>query len=207
MRGAGELLGTKQSGHIAVVGFHLYTRMLAAAVSQVRKAGGFEVPGAGFMESTKEGIKLTSLDLLQPMALPVNVDLPLDIGIPESYVSDMNLRLRLYRRLADISDQAALEALKEELIDRFGSLPEMTINLFSLVQVKLLAEAAGLASVSMENGQIVLRYPPPPEGIKTRNLPDLAPDVRAGKNAYWCQFGRNEDWQSRLLETLAGLKS
>jgi len=73
MRGAGELLGNRQSGYIAAVGFHLYTRLLAAAVKQARTLGRFE----GF----KIDLKSASLEALQPMGLPVNVDLPLAIGI------------------------------------------------------------------------------------------------------------------------------
>ncbi len=79
MRGAGELLGTRQSGYIAAVGFHLYTRLLAAAVKQARTRGRFE--------GLKIDLKTASLDALQPMGLPVNVDLPLAIGIPEAYTS------------------------------------------------------------------------------------------------------------------------
>jgi transcription-repair coupling factor (superfamily II helicase) len=199
MRGAGELLGTRQSGHIASVGFHLYTRLLAAAVRQVRHSGK--------VEAAIVDLKTTSLDSIQPMGLPVNVDLPLAIGIPENYVPDTSLRLRLYRRLADLTDKSALDALAAEFTDRFGPLPEMISNLFYQMQVKLLAEAAGLVSVGMESGQIVLRYPPAPEGKERKHLPDLGPGIRGGKNAYWCQFGEETDWRGRLLEVLARLGS
>ena len=198
MRGAGELLGTRQSGHIAAVGFHLYTRLLAAAVKQARTLGRFE--------GLKVDLKSASLDSVQPMGLPVNVDLPLAIGIPETYVPDTNLRLRLYRRLADLTDKSALEALAAEFTDRFGPLPEMITNLFYQMQVKLLAEAAGLVSIGMESGQIVLRYPASPEGTELKRLSDLGPGIRGGKNAYWCLFGKDADWQVRLLEVLERLQ-
>jgi len=198
MRGAGELLGTRQSGHIAAVGFHLYTRLLAAAVKQARSLGIFQ--------GLKVDLKSASLDSVQPMGLPVNVDLPLAIGIPETYVPDINLRLRLYRRLADLTDKSALEALAAEFTDRFGPLPEMIINLFYQMQVKLLAEAAGLVSIGMESRQIVLRYPASPEGTEPKRLSDLGPGIRGGKNAYWCLFGKDPDWQVRLLEVLERLQ-
>ncbi len=198
MRGAGELLGTRQSGHIAAVGFHLYTRLLAAAVKQARTLGKFE--------GLKVDLKSPVLDTIQPMGLPVNVDLPFAIGIPETYVPDTNLRLRLYRRLADLTDEAALEALSAEFSDRFGPLPEMIINLFYQMRVKLRAEKAGLISIGMESGQIVLRYPPSPEGVEIKHLPDLGPGIRGGKNAYWCLFGKEADWQERLLEVLNKLQ-
>jgi transcription-repair coupling factor (superfamily II helicase) len=198
MRGAGELLGTHQSGHIAAIGFHLYTRLLAAAVRSIR-----QVDGSGL--KVESGTFNLQLSTFEPLGLPVNVDLPLAAGIPEDYVPDQNLRLRLYRRLADLSDEAALEALAAEFSDRFGPLPEMVTNLFYQMRVKMCAENAGLVSVGMESGQIVLRYPAPPEGIEPKRLPDLEPGVRGGKNAYWCMFGRDADWQERLLETLEKL--
>ncbi len=193
MRGAGELLGTRQSGHIAAVGFHLYTRLLAAAVRAQRQARGLPEPAQ-------------PAALLAEVSLPVNVDLPLAIGIPADYIADQSLRLRLYRRLADVTDEAALDALADEFADRFGPLPEMTRNLFYQMRVKLRAEAAGLVAVGWENGQIVLRYPPPADEKSARRLPDLGPGLRGGKGAYWCTFGRDEDWQARLLEALERLR-
>jgi transcription-repair coupling factor (superfamily II helicase) len=171
---------------------------LAAAVKQARTLGRFE--------GLKLDLKTASLDALHPMGLPVNVDLPLAIGIPEVYVPDTNLRLRLYRRLADLTDEAALDALSAEFTDRFGVLPEMATNLFYQMRVKLHAERASLISVGMESGQIVLRYPPPPEGLESKRLPDLGPGVRGGKNAYWCMFGKDADWQEKLLEVLKRLE-
>ena len=206
MRGAGELLGNRQSGYIASVGFHLYTRLLAAAVKQARTSGRFE--------GLKIDLKSASLEAAQPMGLPVNVDLPLAIGVPDEYVPDTDLRLRLYRRIADVTDEAALDALADEFTDRFGVLPEMVINLFYQMRVKLRAERAGLVSVGMESGQIVLRYPPPTDSAEAKpgpaqpnlHLPDLGPGVRGGKNAYWCMFGRDADWQERLLDVLQRLE-
>jgi transcription-repair coupling factor (superfamily II helicase) len=134
------------------------------------------------------------------------VDLPLAAGIPEEYVSDQSLRLRLYRRLADVTDEAALEALVAEFEDRFGPLPDMVISLFYQMRVKMRAEKADLISVGMEAGQILLRYPPPADDAKAIRLPDLSRDVRGGKNAYWCMFGKDADWKERLLEVLEQLK-
>jgi transcription-repair coupling factor (superfamily II helicase) len=193
MRGAGELLGTRQSGQIAAVGFHLYTRLLAAAVRTLRQSRGMPEPGQ-------------SAALLSEVGQPVNVDLPLASGIPADYIPDQGLRLRLYRRLADLTDEAALEALTAEFSDRFGPPPEMVASLFYQMRVKMRAEKAGLVSVGMENGQIVLRYPPPMEGGEPRRLPDIGPGVRGGKNAYWCNFGKDGDWQEKLLQVLDRLE-
>jgi transcription-repair coupling factor (superfamily II helicase) len=215
IRGAGELLGTRQSGHIQAVGFHLYTRLLADAVRQIRmletsRANGERKDGKG-----KIDIALASLT--QPISMPVNVDLPLAVGIPANYIADQDLRLRLYRRIADLRDETEIDALASEFEDRFGELPEMAENLFYQMRVKLRAEQAGLSSINWESGQIVLRYPPSSEDTRSmpqsgsgdkdgRRLPDLGPDVRGGRNAYWCSFGRDEDWQDRLLDVLERLE-
>ena len=201
IRGAGELLGTRQSGHIQAVGFHLYTRLLADAVRQIRR---IERPdGEKKVESGKVAITLSTFQ--QPISMPVNVDLPLAVGIPANYIADQDLRLRLYRRMADLRDETEIDALTSEFQDRFGELPEMVQNLFYQMRVKLRAEGAGLSAVSWESGQIVLRYPATADD-KERRLQDLGPGIRGGKNAYWCAFGRDEDWQERLLEVLERLE-
>jgi transcription-repair coupling factor (superfamily II helicase) len=132
------------------------------------------------------------------------VDLPLAIGIPSSYIADQDLRLRLYRRIADLRDETEIEALSSEFKDRFGELPAMVENLFYQMRVKLRAEAAGLAAVSWESGQIVLRFPLNADVKDAKRLADLGPGIRGGKNAYWCSFG--EEWENRLLDTLAVLE-
>jgi transcription-repair coupling factor (superfamily II helicase) len=198
IRGAGELLGTRQSGHIQAVGFHLYTRLLADAVRQIRRIEVSRDDGEKKVESRGELLPLSTFQ--QPISMPVNVDLPLAVGIPTDYIPDQDLRLRLYRRIADLRDETEIDALVSEFRDRFGELPEMVDNLFYQMRVKLRAEKAALSSINWESGQIVLRYPPSAEE-KDGRLADLSPGVRGGKNAYWCSFG--EHWKPRLLETLA----
>ena len=195
IRGAGELLGTRQHGHIQAVGFHLYTRLLADAVRRIRIAAGDKLK-----LGDAPAIQLASFN--QPISMPVNVDLPLTIGIPADYIADTDLRLRLYRRIADLRDESEIEALTNEFSDRFGELPEMVQNLFYQMRVKLRAEKAGLAAIGMETGQIVLRYPSATNGNEEKRLHDLAPDIRGGKGAYWCMFAKDGDWMERLLETL-----
>ena len=197
IRGAGDLLGTRQSGHIQAVGFHLYTRLLADAVRRIRtvksQMSKVEEPSLTFRPST--------FDL--PLSVPVNVDLPLAVGIPAEYIPDQDLRLRLYRRIADLRDETEIDALASEFKDRFGELPEMTENLFYQMRVKLRAEKAGLSSINWESGQIVLRYPTPANGTEPKRLADLGAGIRGGKSAYWCLFG--EAWEGKLLEVLGRL--
>jgi transcription-repair coupling factor (superfamily II helicase) len=209
IRGAGELLGTRQSGHIASVGFHLYTRMLAAAVKALRLAATSELERGKTVGSQA----LTALTQIPPSVIdieikePVTVDLPLAVGIPRTYISNQDLRLRLYRRLASLRDEAEIDALLAEFNDRFGPFPETVQNLFYQMRVKIRADAAGLISVSAEGGQLVLRFPSLSEGMAARPLLDLGPQVRGGKNAYWCSFLKDENWRERLLDVLGVVKS
>jgi transcription-repair coupling factor (superfamily II helicase) len=200
IRGAGELLGHRQSGQIAAVGFHLYTRMLAAEVKKMKAAGSMlNILPAG-AEDAAFSDQLS--DFERELKEPVTVDLPLAIGIPVSYIPNQDLRLRLYRRIAALREEHELEPLMAEFTDRFGKLPAMFENLFYQMRVKLRADAAGLASVGVENGQIVLRYPALTANMAQRMLSDLGVGVRGGKNAYWCNFLKDDDWQERLLEVL-----
>jgi transcription-repair coupling factor (superfamily II helicase) len=203
IRGAGELLGTRQSGHIQAVGFHLYTRLLADAVRQIRRLEGSRKDGEKRDGRGKIDIALSSLT--QPISMPVNVDLPLAVGIPAAYIADQDLRLRLYRRIADLRDETEIDALSSEFTDRFGKLPEMVENLFYQMRVKLRAEKAGLSAINWESGQIVLRYPASSDDKDGQRLPDLGPGIRGGKNAFWCSFGKDEDWEEKLLEVLERL--
>ena len=208
IRGAGELLGHRQSGQIEAVGFHLYTRMLAAEVKKLRRAM------TAVAEGKVEGVLPVALipaggpfsTFEEELKEPVTVDLPLAIGIPASYIHNQDLRLRIYRRIAAMREEHELEPLIAEFSDRFGPLPEMFQNLFYQMRVKLRADAAGLLSIAAESGQIVLRYPALTENMSQRMLSDLGPSVRGGKNAYWCSFLKDEDWRERLLDVLEILK-
>ncbi len=194
IRGAGDILGTRQHGYIASVGFHLYTRLLSESVQRLRS--GKDLPPLAETLQTDVGT-----------AMPVTVDLPIPISLPDSYIPDRQTRTRLYRRIADLHAQDEIEALSEEFIDRFGPLPEETRNLFYQLKVKILAEHAGLSSINIEGGQIILRYPPLPEGETSRQLPDFGDDIRTGKNAYWMPVSENVDWQEKLLNLLNQLVS
>jgi transcription-repair coupling factor (superfamily II helicase) len=195
IRGAGDILGTRQHGYIASVGFHLYTRLLADSVQRLRSGKALPV--------------LSEALQLEPAAqgLPVSVDLPIPVSLPASYIPERQTRTRLYRRLADLRSQDEIDALSEEFIDRFGPLPEEAKHLLYQLKVKLLAEKAGLASVSGEGGQIILRYPALLEGEPTRSIPDLGEDIRTGKNAIWLPITETNNWQDKLLSVLQELSS
>jgi len=137
IRGAGTLLGHRQSGHITAVGFNLYTRLLAEAVEE-RKA---RIAGEE-----------------KPPRLPApTIDLPLDAYIPEDYVPDVNSRLELYRDLAHPDAHQKIDDLAQAYRDRFGAVPEEVENLFYAVRIKGLAARAGIESVATEEREIILR--------------------------------------------------
>ncbi|OQW46060.1 MAG: transcription-repair coupling factor [Proteobacteria bacterium SG_bin6] len=127
IRGAGNLLGDEQSGHIKEVGYELYQSMLEEAILEA-KAGG----------------KLKQSRDFSPQ---ITVDAP--ILIPEDYVPDLDLRMGLYRRLNEIDAPQGIEAFAAELIDRFGALPDATENLVRLIEIKLHAKQAGIAKMEI----------------------------------------------------------
>jgi transcription-repair coupling factor (superfamily II helicase) len=133
IRGAGNILGAEQSGQIGAVGFDLYTRLLADAVEGLKALSrGEEPPASRF----------------QP---PITIDLPLAAYIPESYVSDLNLRLSLYQRMAAADAIEAASDLDRELTDRFGAPPPPVRNLLYIVRVRVLAKRAGVSSIARED--------------------------------------------------------
>ncbi len=193
MRGAGEMLGTRQSGYIASVGFHLYTRMLSQAVRELRRGNGEK------KELEKEFSRTTGY-------IPVSVDLPLTVGIPVIYIPDQSLRLQLYRRMAHLEEVSELDALEAEFHDRFGQPVQQVTDLFFQLRVKLMAAKAGLVSISVEADQLVLRFPQLPNGVTSRELPPIGYQTRAGKNAYWMKFDPADDgWRENLLQVLGAI--
>lgn len=129
LRGAGNLLGDEQSGHIREVGFELYQSMLEDAIVAA-KAG-----DAGLEKDTSG---------LSPQ---ITVDAP--IMIPEDYVPDLAVRMALYRRLNQVEGKSELEALAAEMIDRFGPLPDSTANLVKLIEIKQQAIEAHIAKIDL----------------------------------------------------------
>jgi transcription-repair coupling factor (superfamily II helicase) len=188
MRGAGDVLGVRQHGHIAAIGFHLYTRLLSAAVRRLK--AGHEAAGI-----EPEAILTT------PDPLMVTIELPLAYAIPSSYVPDRDLRLHLYRRLADFRTEEEVGRLRSELEDRFGPLPEEVENLVYQMQVRIRAAQVGIESVSAENGQILLQMPVGDEEAEPR---DLGGDVRRSRRGFW--LARREGWRQRLLDVLSQLQ-
>jgi transcription-repair coupling factor (superfamily II helicase) len=138
IRGAGNLLGVEQSGHVAAVGFELYSRLLADAVEALKVREGRAEP--------------------KPQKLPVpTVDLPISGRLPESYIPAMGARLALYNRMGTIETMEEVLEIADELLDRFGEPPRLVKNLIYLLQVRVLATRGAVESVVAEDGQVVAR--------------------------------------------------
>ncbi|MDX1614598.1 MAG: transcription-repair coupling factor [Candidatus Promineifilaceae bacterium] len=189
IRGAGDLLGTRQSGHIASVGFDLYTRMLNQAVKRRRAA--------------KAGRKLPP-----ELPEPVMIDLPLAAYIPTDYVPDAALRLRLYRRMAVLETLLEVDDMAAELADRFGPIPDPVDNLLYQLRVKVLAARANVPAVGSESGQIYIRLPEVEDLSRMQLQKFLGGDIRVSRKGIW--LGRDlttREWQVRLVQALERLES
>ncbi len=138
IRGAGNILGGEQSGHMAAVGFDLYSRLLAEAV-----------------EASKARREDRAPVVEVPQAV---VDLPVEAHLPDEYVPDTAQKLELYRRLAKARTPGDLAAFRQEVTDRFGSMPGPVARLVEVQELRLTAEAAGVSSISREEGMLVVRF-------------------------------------------------
>ncbi|KAA5600384.1 transcription-repair coupling factor [Blastochloris sulfoviridis] len=136
IRGAGNLLGDEQSGHIKEVGFELYQQMLEEAV-----------------EMMKAGITEPVSDQWSPQ-----ITLGVPVTIPEDYVADLNVRLALYRRLADLDDDTQIEAVAAEMVDRFGPLPPEVDQLLKIVAIKALCRRANVEKVDAGPKGVVVAF-------------------------------------------------
>jgi transcription-repair coupling factor (superfamily II helicase) len=136
IRGAGEILGEEQSGHIQEVGFGLYVELLERTIAALREG---KTP-----------------DLERPLDHGTEIDLHIPALFPEDYLPDVHTRLILYKRIAGAKDREALNELKEEVIDRFGLLPEPAKNLFKLTALKIRATPLGIRKIDLgrEGGQV-----------------------------------------------------
>ncbi len=191
IRGAGNLLGDEQSGHIREVGFELYQSMLEDAI-MAAKAGDVG------LEADRSG--------LSPQ---ITVDAP--IMIPEDYVPDLAVRMALYRRLNQTEGQAEVEALAAEMIDRFGELPQPTKNLIRLIEIKAQAIKACIARMEVgARGTLVTFHQdkfPDPVGLiayveRLKGTAKLRPDMKLQINRAW---GDPESRLNGLFQLTKGL--
>ena len=194
IRGAGNLLGDEQSGHIREVGFELYQSMLEDAILAAK---------AGDMGLAKERHALSP---------QITVDAP--IMIPENYVPDLAVRMALYRRLNDAEDTREIEALSAEMIDRFGPLPAPTANLVKLIQIKRQAIEANIAKIDVgAKGTLVSfhedRFPDPAGLIayaeRLQGTIKLRPDSKIAVTRAWGSAEARLNGLFQLTKGLSGI--
>ncbi|HET8587258.1 MAG TPA: transcription-repair coupling factor, partial [Candidatus Limnocylindria bacterium] len=154
IRGAGNILGAEQSGHIASIGYDLYVRLLSQAVTEIRS-------GAPIAEQG-----------------PVTLDLPLTALIPEDYIADTELRLNTYRDVAAVPTLHQLSEKRDELTDRFGDPPEEVEHLLALIRLRLRCEQLGIDSVVEREREIVIRPVSVPESSQAAIKRALGKAVR-----------------------------
>jgi transcription-repair coupling factor (superfamily II helicase) len=139
IRGAGNLLGMKQSGNISAVGFNLYTQLLADAVED--------------QKALRTGHRIATVKRRPPPS----IDLPLKAYIPENYVTEVDMRLSLYQRITEFETVEAADDMAKELTDRFGPLPLEAANLLFIVKMKALGAKAGIESIGTNDDLITIR--------------------------------------------------
>jgi transcription-repair coupling factor (superfamily II helicase) len=133
LRGAGNMLGGEQSGHIEAVGFELYTTMLEAAVKELKGEGSEERPAT-------------------------QLNLGIALRIDESYVPEENQRLRLYKKIAGATSEAAIREIRAEMEDRYGALPDPTVFLLEAAQLRLECERMGVAQIDRKRAELQIRF-------------------------------------------------
>ncbi len=188
IRGAGNLLGAEQSGHIGAVGFDLYIKLLSDAVERLKALRDGRPPPKPRAQQQQ-----------------ITIDLPLTAHLPSSYVDDLNLRLALYQRMAAVETSDQADALHQELRDRFGPPPPAVEHLLFVVRVRALAHEARVSTVQQEEGMLVVHAP---EGASPRA-------ALAGRESTSLWLGQTqarldlaalgEDWPELLLDVLRDL--
>jgi transcription-repair coupling factor (superfamily II helicase) len=181
LRGAGNLLGGQQSGHMDALGFDLYTQMLERTVAELR--------GEAVEDETS-----------------VSINLGVDVAIPEDYISDMGQRLRTYKRVSSARDEVTLRAILVETQDRYGRLPESVERLFDYARLRRLAEEVGVISIDRTATGIAIKL-----GEKARVAPEkLMAMVASREGASFTPNGvlrldLNEKESDATLETARGV--
>ncbi|MCI0439790.1 MAG: transcription-repair coupling factor [Chloroflexi bacterium] len=203
IRGAGNILGAEQSGHIHAVGFDLYTRLLSNAVEELRaQREGVRSQASGI----SQGISLTpdTLDLIPREE--ATVDLKIPASLPDDYITDLTLRLGAYQRLVKLTDPAEVDEMEDELRDRFGPLPWQAQNLLYIVRLKMRAQRAGVESITLEGDKIVLRLKDEIGGARRALQRAMRAPVEIGNTQIRLLTENLRDgWEAPLMDTVTRL--
>ncbi len=183
IRGAGNILGAEQHGHIATVGFELYTQLLQEAIEELK---------GGEVVRREERPQVT-------------IDLALPTAIPDAYVPSRARKLELYRRLASIVTVDELRALTAELRDRYGAPPEPVRNLLFGLEVKLRAVAAGVADLRARRGELRLQLAREVRFDERRRIELAFPKLVVGQRQIRGALPPKADWRDALTKVLGEL--
>lgn len=186
IRGAGDILSTKQTGQVAAIGLNLYTQLLSQAVNKLK--GNAEDAAA-----------------LAVSAPGIVIDLPIAAYLPEDWIPDMSLRLQLYRRIGSLAQVREVTDLREELRDRFGQLPLAVDGLLYQIEVKLLAQRAGATAVQARDTMVRVKLPYLAEIDREALAERLGEDVAVTRIAAELDQDRAGLWRIRLTDILERL--
>jgi transcription-repair coupling factor (superfamily II helicase) len=181
LRGAGNLLGGQQSGHMDALGFDLYTQMLERTVAELR--------GEAVEDETS-----------------VSINLGVDVAIPDEYINDMGQRLRTYKRISSARDEETLATIREEIRDRYGRMPESVEQLFGYALLRRLAEDVGVLSIDRTADGVALKF-----SEKAHVSPEkLGAFVSEQEGRFFTPTGilrmnLNEDEQDQLIDVIRGV--
>jgi transcription-repair coupling factor (superfamily II helicase) len=185
LRGAGNMLGRQQHGHIEAIGFDLYCQMLERAVAKLKGE-----------EAAPE--------------LRTTLSLGFDVRIPQDYIPSENLRLRTYKRISTIATEEEKQDVRKELEDRFGALPTSVENLLDYAVLKSMCERLRISAVERQSSRIAVRFHPEttldPAGVVTvvRSRPGIKLDP---SGVLWIEFKRGESVPAVLRNVLLGLQA
>ena len=190
IRGAGNVLGADQSGHIQEVGLDLYTQLLQEAVRELERdqQSGHPELAEGHDEQAR-------------------IELPLPAGIPDDYIAHLPTRLAVYQRLAKLTERRELPEIREELRDRFGPVPEEVENLMIVAGIRALAGSAGAESVIRAGDSIVISLRNSVGGAKAPLQRALGPAAQVGNSQIQMALRPlGDQWLQRLTRTLERLQ-
>jgi transcription-repair coupling factor (superfamily II helicase) len=158
IRGAGNLLGAEQSGFIAEIGYETYQRILNEAIQELKEN---EFKDVFYnQENTETNENQLKTNILESSAFisDCQIDTDLEIMLPENYVESISERIKLYRELDNIQDELALKQFELKLIDRFGTIPDSTIDLLDVVRMRWLAIKLGFERISLKNNRLTIYF-------------------------------------------------
>jgi transcription-repair coupling factor (superfamily II helicase) len=153
IRGAGNLLGAEQSGHITAVGFELYCQLLKQSVAVMK---GEKPPQRVEVQVRLDFLPLTAGEIVEPAAQTEAKPASVSASIPIKYIPEPQHRIDIYRKLAQVTDKAGVTALERELRDRFGPIPKQVQWLLDIAELKTIAAARAITSIEVKQDKVML---------------------------------------------------